>query len=169
MSLAIERESGIEFDFRAASANSRKHDAVNRCWPGVDFELEDGSGEWVWLEIKNWEPASLPPKFRGGQQRSFLCKMRSDHFFKEMRGKFLGASTFLSLTGQHPTSKVVYVLLIESPKLSSAIKSHAMTRMRGLIPNRRGKRQAWAVPIHVVVMDLADWNGYFPMYPATVV
>jgi len=103
--MRIERESGIEFDFSAALSCS-KHDAVNRVWPGVDFVVEEPA-RWIWLEVKNWEPAALPPRRRGGQRRSFLSKMRSSTFFSEvLRAKFIGTSAFLALTNQHPNKDI---------------------------------------------------------------
>jgi hypothetical protein len=160
--MRIERESGIEFDFSAALSCS-KHDAVNRVWPGVDFIVEEPA-RWIWLEVKNWEPAALPPHRRGGQRRSFLSKMRSNTFFSEvLRAKFIGTSAFLALTNQHPVKDIVYVVLLESPRLDSALKLHATTRMRGLIP-RRGP---WFVNVEIAVLNLADWNRLFSGYPAT--
>ena len=161
--MRTERESGIAFDFSAALSGSR-HDAVNRVWPGVDFIVEEPT-RWIWLEVKNWEPAALPPHRRGGQRRSFLSKMRSNTFFSEvLRAKFIGTSAFL-LTNQHPVKDIVYVVLLESPQFDSALKLHATTRMRGLI-ERRG---LWFVNVTVAVVNVADWNRLFPGYPATLV
>ncbi len=159
--MRIERESGIEFDFSGALCGS-KHDAVNRVWPGVDFIVEEPT-RWIWLEVKNWEPSALPPQRRGGQRRSFLSKMRSGVFFTEMlRAKFIGTGAFLALTNQHPAKDIMYVTLLESPRFDSALKLHAMNRMRGLI-ERRG---LWFVNVTVAVVDLADWNRRFSGYPA---
>ncbi len=160
--MRIERESGIEFDFSNAVSCS-KHDAVNHVWPGVDFLVEEPA-RWIWLEVKNWEPAALPPRRRGGQRWSFLSKMKSNAFFAgELRAKFIGTSAFLALTDQHPVKDIVYIILLESPRFDSALKLHATTRMRGLIP-RSGP---WFVRVEVAVVDLGDWNSLFSGYPAT--
>ncbi len=157
-------ESGIEFDFTAAVRHS-KHDAINRYWPGVDFILEEVHRS-IWLEVKNWEPASLPPRRRGGQRKSFLSKMRSSRFFTEtLRAKFLGTTAFLTLSGVHPPSEILYVILLESPRLDSALMLHATTRMRGLLP----ARGPWSVAIGVVVVNLAHWNVNFAIYPARLI
>jgi hypothetical protein len=162
--MRLERESGIEFDFSAALSCS-KHDTVNRAWPGVDFLVEEPT-RWIWLEVKNWEPSALPPRYRGGQRRSFLSKMKSKTFFTEvLRGKFLGTSAFLALTNQHPAKDIVYVVLLQSPRFDSALKLHAIDRMSKLIP-RRGP---WFVNVGVAVVDLRDWNRLFSPYPATVI
>lgn len=161
--MRIEQESGIEFDFSSALSGA-KHDVVNRIWDGVDFLVEETT-RWIWLEVKNGEPSVLPPRRRGGQRRAFLSKMKSKRFFtEELRAKFIGTSAFLALTNQHPAKNIVYVALLESPRFDSALKLHATTRMRGLIP-RRGP---WFVNVEVAVVDLADWNNRFPGYPASI-
>jgi hypothetical protein len=59
-------ESNITFDFTAAKTVI-EHDKVspthpggnvhgNGKWPGVDFCIEEASGGWIWLEVKNWDP-----------------------------------------------------------------------------------------------------------------
>ena len=168
MSAGIVTESGIAFDFSKAKS-FRKHDAVNTFWPGVDFEIELFDGPFIWLEVKNWEPSDLSPQRRGGQRWSFLCKMRSKSFFTAMREKFLGTSCYLGLTQNHPQTDILYIVLLESPRLSPALLSHTTTRMRGLIPAQGGKTTKWQVGIQVAVMTVAEWNRRFPEYPARIV
>ena len=157
----IYQESGIEIDL-TASASCAKHDASNNVWPGVDFAIED-STDWIWLEIKNWEPSGLPSQRRGGQRWSFLCKLKSGVFYREvLRAKFIGTSAFLALTNNHPRATIRYIVLLESPRLDAAMKLHATNRLRSLIP-RRGP---WTHPVEVAVVDLADWNRLYPQYPA---
>lgn len=157
----IYQESGIEFDLSAGVSHS-KHDAVSTFLPAVDFLIEEPT-RWIWLEVKNWEPSTLAPSKRGGARWSFLCKLKSKHFFnEELRGKFLGTSTFLVLTGNHPVAAITYVILLESPKLDAALKLHATQRMRQLLR----PQYPWVHPVNVAVLDLAEWNLRFPAYPA---
>lgn len=176
MSFGIVTESKIEFDFSRAKS-FRKHDNVNNLWPGVDFEIEGQDGAWIWLEIKNWEPPDLDPRRRGGQRWSFLCKMRSDgkrqgkkrrSFFQDLREKFLGTSAFLSLTKSHPQTQIQFVVLIESPKLTSELLGHCINRMDSLIPGQISKKAntRWPIGVNVSVVNVAEWNNSFPDYPA---
>ena len=75
-------ESNIEFDFSAAKSLI-EHDKTtpgvtggsvhgNNVWPGVDYCIEEASGEWIWLEVKigarhtscqNGEAAHVGPSF----------------------------------------------------------------------------------------------------------
>jgi hypothetical protein len=159
--VSIVVESGIEIDLTHAR-NYVKHDDVNRIWPGVDFVIDNGA-ETLWLELKNWEPFDLPPHRRGGQRRSFLCKMRSNVFFREtLLRKFLGTTAYMSFTGAMPTMPVVYIILLESPKLDSALRLHANNRMRELLR----PHAAWTPAIRVAVLNVADWNALYPQYPA---
>ena len=89
--------------------------------------------------------------------------MRSNSFFREvLRGKFTGTSAYLALTNAHPQTAITYAVLLESPKLDTALKLHANDRMRQLIRPNAG----WALPIGVIVLDLAAWNALYPEYPA---
>ena len=173
MSLYV--ESNITFDFTSAAAvieHDRTVSAVpggrvhgNSIWPGVDLCIEQPSGEWIWLEVKNWDPRHIAPSRRGGSRWSFICKMRSNQFLKEMRVKFLGTMAYLAWTGSLPTAPVQFVLLFEPPKLlDSALVGSRMTRLRELIRNLA----RWAHPIRVSVLTLVEWNARFGhIYPAS--
>lgn len=154
-------ESRIRFDFSLAPWHE-KHDAINTVWPAVDFRIEEPD-QWIWLEVKNWEPSTLPARHRGGQRRSFLAKLKSSTFYEQLRSKFLGTSSYLLHTGQVPDKYVSYVILLESPKLDPALKLHANQRMTQQIR----PRIAWNNGIGVAVVDLSDWNERFGMYSAT--
>lgn len=154
-------ESGIEIDFTPA-VSVVKHDLLNSVWPGVDYIIDDGAQE-IWLEIKNWEPTGMSAKRRGGQRWSFLCKMRSKTFFREeLRGKFLGTTSFLCYTGTPPIRPVLYVVLLESPRFDPVLMPHVNDRMRGLLR----PHVAWRPPIAVAVLNVSEWNSRFPHYPA---
>lgn len=159
----IVRESDIEFDFTAA-LNAHKHDDINEVFPDIDFILEEPTVE-IWLEVKNWEGSSVTPNRRGGQRRAFLARMRSKEYFKEtLRGKFVGTVAYRCLMNQHPTKDIHYIVLLESPRMDSALMFHATNRMRGLIVRRN-----WKVGVTVSVMNLSEWNARFPQYPAVSV
>jgi hypothetical protein len=154
-------ESEIEFDFTRSSL-AVKHDAANTIFPGVDFIIEEPH-RWIWVEVKNWEGASVPAARRGGQRRSFLSKLRSNVFYTDtLRAKFTGTTTYLVLTGNHPKKEVLYIALLESPKMESALMGHASRKLSQLI-----KRDSlWQITVNAAVMDLAEWNARFPEYPA---
>lgn len=157
-------ESGIAFDFTAAHSLV-KHDAQNQVWPAVDFLIEEAES-WVWLEIKNWEPATLPEPHRETARQKFLEDITRQSYFRDLREKFFGTCTFLTLTGQPPTQKILYVVLIESPRFDPALKLQAMKRLQDAMPTQQ-KGTVWAtIPFAVVVVDLAEWNRRFSEYPA---
>jgi hypothetical protein len=158
--VSIVVESEIEIDLTHAIKYD-KHDAVNNVWPAVDFIIDNGA-EYLWLEIKNYEQSSIPLRRRGGQRWKFLCEMRGKPFFRELRGKFLGTTAYLSFTGDMPTKPIVYIILLESPKLDSALKQRAMDRMRELLR----PHHTWTPSIAVAVVNVADWNALYPHYPA---
>lgn len=159
-------ESRIEFDFTSASA-AVQHDKPapghgNSVWPGVDFCIEDG-GEWIWLEVKSWDPAPIPAKDRGGMRWSFICKMKSKAFTKEIREKFLGTTAFLTWSNIFPLAPTRFILLFQPPHtLDSALLGTLQTRVKSQIPNLR----IWAEPVSVAVLDTAEWNRRYPQYPA---
>lgn len=169
MSLYV--ESNIEFDFTAA-LRVLEHDKAldpanplrqgNTTWPGVDFCLEEVSG-WIWLELKNWDPAHVDPRRRGRDRWSFICKMKSDTFAKDMRNKFLGTTAFLAWTNAFPLAPIRFIMLFEPPyPMDSALLGSRTLRMRDHIPNRR----IWQQPVHVSVLTLREWKLRFPHYPA---
>ncbi len=168
--MAVVVESGIEIDFTAAAAVLR-HDGVgpgcdgNTTWKGIDFRVDD-TGRWLWVEVKSWDPAIvLPPRRRGGAQRSFVAKMKSKPFADEMRGKFWGTTAFLSWTARFTPSDVVFVLLFQPPRpLDKALLGTFQTRMQSLVP----RTIPWTHSLTVAVMDVADWNARFPTYAARV-
>ena len=159
-------ESRIEFDFSQA-INAVQHDKPapghgNSVWPGVDFCLQDGA-EQFWLEVKSWDPAHLAPKDRGGNRRSFLCKLKSKAFMSEMRSKFLGTTAFLAWTNNFTPAPTRFVLLFQPPRpLDAALLVTFQSRIKAQVPNLR----AWQQPIFVAVMDLDEWNRRYPEYPA---
>lgn len=91
--------SGITFDFSQAhnavnyeemfrNIPSAPPTARNEFWPGVDFCIEHSSNETLWLEVKNWDAAKIAPRQRGGNRRSFFCKMKSTELPKKCGASF---------------------------------------------------------------------------------
>ncbi|HLO98080.1 MAG TPA: hypothetical protein VK171_05760, partial [Fimbriimonas sp.] len=117
--------------------------------------------------VKSWDPAViLPPKRRGGAQRSFVSKMKSQPFADEMRGKFWGTTSYLSWTGSFQPSDVVFVLLLQPPRpVDKALLGTLQTRIRSLFPGTN----PWTHTLAVAVMDVTDWNASFPNYAARVI
>ncbi len=158
-------ESRIECDFTQA-ASVTPHDARpgghgNSVWPGVDFCIDDG-GEWIWLEVKNWDPTHVPAKDRGGMRWSFICKMKSKTFTKEIREKFLRTTAFLAWKDMFPLAPTRFILLFQPPHtLDSALLVTFQSRVKPQIPNLR----SWAEPVFVAVLDTAEWNRRYPQYP----
>lgn len=159
-------ESRIEFDFTSAAA-AVQHDKPapgygNSIWPGVDFCIQDGS-DWIWLEVKSWDPTHTPAKDRGGRRWSFICKMKSKTFTKEIREKFLGTTAFLAWRDIFPLAPTRFILLFQPPHtLDSALLVTFQSRVKAQIPNL----SVWAEPIFVAVLDTAEWNRRYPNYPA---
>ncbi len=159
-------ESRIEFDFTSAAA-AVQHDKPapghgNSVRPGVDFCIEDG-GEWIWLEVKSWDPTHILAKERGGSRWSFICKMKSKTFTKETREKFLGTTAFLTWRDIFPLAPTRFILLFQPPHtLDSALLVTFQSRVKSQIPNLK----VWQSPIFVAVLDLAEWNLRYPQYPA---
>lgn len=173
--MSVYVESNIEFDFTAATTVI-EHDKLtpthsggsvhgNNVWPGVDFCIEETSGGWIWLEVKSWDPTRIVPNRRGGSRRSFICKMRSNEYAKEMRGKFLGTTAFLAWKNALSLAPTQFVLLFEPPHpLDVALLGSRITKMRSLLPNR----PYWAQPISVAVLTVSQWNLRYVPYPARV-
>ena len=170
--MSVYVESNIEFDFTAATTVIEHDKATpthpggpvhnNSIWPGVDFCIEDASGDWIWLEVKNWNPTHITPNRRGGSRWSFLCKMRSNEYAREMRAKFLGTTAFLAWKNAFPLAPTRFVLLFEPPHpLDAALLGSRITRMQGLIPRRH-----WAQPITVSILTVREWNRRMGIYPA---
>lgn len=163
-------ESGIEFDFsRAHSALEYEKIGVtppqkNTFWAGIDFCIEDISNEVIWLEVKSWNPARIDAVRRGGSQRSFVAKMRSESFGLEMRSKFRGTSAFFGWRGDSLPTKVRYIAILEPPRLIDAALMGTLTdRLKNLKPP---KSLSWRSRIDVSVLNLSEWNQRFPEYPA---
>lgn len=159
-------ESRIKFDFTNA-AGVVGHDKPapghgNSIWPGVDFCIEEAS-EWIWLEVKSWDPMHIPAKDRGGLRWSFMCKMKSKVYAKEIREKFLGTTAYLTWRDIFPLAPIRYILLFQPPHpLDAALLSTFQTRVGSQIPNL----SRWAQPIFVAVLDVDEWNLRYPDYPA---
>jgi hypothetical protein len=169
-------ESNIEFDFTKAHSVIEyetlltRHPGAsptqrNTFWPGIDFQVEESPGDAIWLEVKSWNPASVPPKDRGGSRRSFWYKMRSERFAGEMRGKFLGASAFFLWENVPLPSNVRFLLVFEPP--------HPIDTPLVLAFGHKVKQQMmpprvlpWRRRIDVGALTLAEWNARFPDYPA---
>lgn len=174
--MSVYVESSIEFDF-ATAAKVIEHDKTtpsypggsvhgNNLWPGVDLCIEETSGDWIWLEVKSWDPTHIASNRRGASRWSFLCKMRSNAYAKEMRGKFLGTTAFLAWKNSFYLAPTQFVLLFEPPKpLDAALVGSRITRMRSLVPNHL----YWAQPIYVSVLTVSEWNMRFVSYPARVI
>ncbi len=169
-------ESDLEFDLTKAR-NAFNYEALlsglpgaspaarNTFWPGIDFCIEDAPDETIWLEVKSWNPASIPPKDRGGSWRSFQSKMKSAAFAKEMRGKFLGTSSFFAWDGRAMPPVVRFILLFEPPRSIDAalLLTFGQKVKQQLMPP---KTLAWRSRIEVSALTLAEWNQRFPDYPA---
>ena len=152
-------ESDLRFDFSAA-VWCNKHDAANTVFDGVDFVIKEAERR-IWLEVKNWEGASLPARRRGGQRRSFLAKLNSKAYFTQtLRAKFVGTCAYLALTDNPPREPILYVALLESPRMDSALMLHATMRLRGLV-----RRDRWRYTVNAVVLNVAEWNERFPDFP----
>ena len=156
----------IEFDFtRAVSAV--RHDGSapghsNSVWPGVDFCIEEPP-EWIWLEVKSWDPTHIPARDRGGSRWAFICKMKSKLFTKDMREKFLGTTAFLAWRNLLPLAPTRFILLFQPPRaLDSALLVTFQSRIKSQVPNLA----LWQEPVFVAVLDLAEWNRRYPQYPA---
>ena len=174
--MSVYVESNIAFDF-AAARTVIEHDKIrpthpggrtygNNVWPGVDFCIEETTGEWIWLKVKSWNPKHIAAHRRGGTRWSFICKMKSKEFAKEMRGKFLGTTAFLALRNTLSVAPIQFVMLFEPPKpLDSALVGSRATRMQSLIPNRPD----WTQPVYVAVLTMDEWNVRFPDYPARII
>ncbi len=165
-----EQESDLLFDFSAA-LRCDKHDATNTVFPGVDFIVKEIDRQ-IWVEVKNWEGASIPASRRGGQRRSFLAKLNSRVYFKEtLRAKFIGTCAYLALTDAPLREDVVYIALLESPRMDSALMLQATTRLRNLVKrdplwyftDANGNRVA--ILVNAVVLNVSEWNARFPQYP----
>jgi hypothetical protein len=89
--------------------------------------------------------------------------MLSDDYLREMRGKFLGTTAFLSWTGLLPNTPTRFILLFEPPhQLDAALLGSRMMRLREQIQDRR-----WSPPVAVSVLTLSEWNSRFGHdYPA---
>ena len=164
MSVFIERR--IEFDFTHA-VSAAPHDARlgghgNDKWPGVDFCIQDGQ-EWIWLEVKSWDPTHIVAKERGGSRWSFICKMKSKAFTQEMRNKFLGTTAFLAWRNIFPLAPTRFILLFQPPHaLDSALLVTFQSRIKSQVANLK----TWQEPIYAAVLDLAEWNRRYSAYPA---
>lgn len=170
--MRIEAESGIEFDFSAAT-DLRKHDKPlihggegNSVWKGIDFRVEL-PGEWLWIEVKSWDLSSIAPARRGGQQRRFVSKMKSEVFGLELRSKFFGTTAFLAWTGSFQPTKVVYVLILQPPRpLDKALLvTFWDMRLKPAIPS---PNPPWTHSLSCAVVDVNDWNLLYPTLPARI-
>lgn len=164
--MSVFLEQTLEIDFTNAVSvvphDNRPGGQGNSIWPGVDFCLQDGP-DWIWLEVKNWDPTHIAPNRRGGTRWSFICKMQSKTFTKEVRDKFLGTTAFLAWTGTFPLAPTRFILLFEPPHaLDAALLVTFQTRLKAQIPDH----VLWQQAVHVAVLNLAQWNQRFPDYPA---
>jgi hypothetical protein len=158
-------ESHIEFDFTNAISVT-KHDKQsghgNSNWDGVDFCIEDVDGS-LWLEVKSWDFSQIAPHRRGGQQRSFVHKMRSSAYTKELRAKFLGTTAYLAWTNQFQPTPTRFIMVFEPPRsIDAALLVTQNTHLKSQLPNL----VKWSQPITAAVLPLSEWNTRFPDYPA---
>lgn len=146
-------------DFPGASPTVR-----NTFWPGIDFHIEEQSGEAIWLEVKSWNPTVISPKNRGGSRRSFQCKMKSAPFAEAMRGKFFGTSAYFGWDNRPLPTRVLFLLLFEPPQpIDSALMLTFGHKIKSqLMPP---KVIPWRKRIEVAAMDLTEWNKRYPDYP----
>jgi hypothetical protein len=165
--VSVFQESGIEFDFTAASS-AEKFDSASRVFPSVDFLVTDTYGQ-LWVEVKSWRVSRFPPRNRGGQRRAFLAKLRLGKdapFPRELREKFLGTCTQLTLTGTPPTTDICYIVVLESDRpLDSQLRTHLMDRLRQQL-RTSARQNPWVFPISVAVVNTAEWNQQLSFYPA---
>lgn len=165
-------ESGIEFDFSKA-LSVKVHDKAlsqggegNTLWKGVDFRVEVPN-QSLWIEVKSWDYKIIDPWRRGGQQRSFVSKMRSQQFGNEIRSKFYGTSAFLAWTNNFQPKDTVFVILFQPPRpLDKALLGTFMQqRIAPAFPLRNAP---WTHRVSCVVVDLDDWNSLYPEFPARI-
>jgi len=159
-------ESRIEFDFtRAVSVvphDARAGGQGNSVWPGVDFCIEEPP-DWMWLEVKSWDPTRIAARDRGGSRWAFICKMKSKLFIKEVWEKFSGTTAFLAWTGAFNPAPTRFILLFQPPhRLDSALLGAFQSRLKSQMPTQ-GR---WTHPIYVAILDVAEWNRRYPQYPA---
>ncbi len=159
-------ESSIEFDFSQA-LSSQKFDDLNAVLGSVDFVVLDSAGQ-LWVEVKSWAKNVIPAHRRGGQRRSFVAKMKSKEFPKELRTKFTGTCTYLTLTDNPPKEPICYVMFLESLPLDSALRTRLMDRMKNNLRANPAK-SPWVYPISVAVLDVAEWNARLTEYPARLI
>ena len=160
-------ESRIEFDFTDAIRVVQHDKPVpghgNTVWPGTDFCIKESVNESIWLEVKNWDPTHIAPKDRGGCRWSFICKMKSKTFAKDMRNKFLGTTAFLAWTDNYLLEPTKFVLLFQPPHtLDVALLGTLQTRLQSQIPNL----SIWQASIRVSILDVGEWNMRFSQFPA---
>jgi hypothetical protein len=159
--MPTEDESGIRFEFDS-NASVRKFDQESRAWPAIDFIIDEQIS-WIWLEIKNWEPRDLPTRLRGPRRRSFLSKMKSSTFFRDvLRAKFLGTSAYLAHKGQFSVKPLEYIIILESPRLDSSMLIQATRKMQELI------RKSDHPHLNVLVMNVLEWNKRYSEHNARV-
>lgn len=168
--MSIVQESGIEFNFNSAAQIFRHDDSGPGCdgnksiWKGIDFRVNNGS-TWLWIEVKSWDPTRVDPHRRGGNQQKFIGKMRSKEFAAEIRAKFLGTSAFLAWNGTFLPADVVYIVLFEPPRsVDKALMGALLTKVDSMFVHNF----PWAQSISCVLLDVDDWNFYYPQYPAQI-
>ncbi len=172
-------ESSIQFDFTNAQ-NVIEYELLlkglpgasstirNTFWKGIDFHIEEMSGEIIWLEVKSWNPKNIPAKKRGGSRRSFQCKMKSTAFAAATRNKFLGTSAYFAWDNRALPAKVRFLLLFEPPHpIDSALMLTFSDKIKSqLMPP---KVVSFRTRIEIGAMNLAEWNKRFPDYPASLI
>ncbi len=169
-------ESNIKFDFTQASSAFEYQTELasltgasattrNTFWPGIDFHIQDTETSAIWLEVKNWDPAYIEPERRSDSQQSFLSKINSNAFAREMREKFLGTSAFFAWAGRKLPDNVHYLLMFEPPQpLDSALVLAFGHKVKQILSPP--KLLPWCNRINVCALTLSDWNKRYPDYTA---
>lgn len=158
------RESGIEFDFSAATAVVRpdKEPSGGVC-PNVDFRVDEATRK-LWIEVKSWHPSRFKTvDERAAKTREFLGKLTSGEFREKLVAKFLGTSAYPAWTGTFVAKPLTYVIVLDSAPLrrdQAALLGPFKDKLKQSFP----KAAPWRAPIAHVVMDLETFRTQFAHY-----
>ena len=158
------QESGIEFDFTSAVAAVRHDESPpkgegNKVWPGVDFRVDEGSRE-LWIEVKSWVRKKQAEQIAA--DREFPKALASEDLRMWIVDKFLGTTAYLAWTGAFVARRVLYVIVLDSPRRDrTALLGAFSQRLRASFP----KTHPWTHPVVHLVTDLETFQTQFVQYP----